>query len=187
MEDARLWQEVGVTTQLHKTLNMKKITLDEWELWRHTTSLAEAAEWIEKGFTPSTAKQWMVHKISPMEATFLTGKLPPEEAAVWLQASIAADQILLWKAILPDAEAAGAFASKGFTPDKATEWYDIGATATEASIFVAGGWNPVTVVNWLHTNCLKYGDINKFILPTIGPEMAFEWKRHGFSASEAIQ
>ena len=43
LEDAKIWQTVGVTTQIHKTLGEKSITLTQWELWRHTNTLAEAA------------------------------------------------------------------------------------------------------------------------------------------------
>ncbi|KAJ9085906.1 hypothetical protein DSO57_1009485 [Entomophthora muscae] len=129
----------------------------------------------------------MNQKISPTAAAFLTGKIPPKEATEWLQAKIAAEQILIWKSILPDAEAAGLFDNAGFTSEKATEWYDIRASASEASVFVEGGWNPVTVVNWLHTNQLQYADINKYIHRTISPAMAIEWKQQGFPASEAIQ
>ncbi|KAJ9078783.1 hypothetical protein DSO57_1003247 [Entomophthora muscae] len=116
----------------------------------------------------------MNHKISPSEAAFIKGKLPPEEAAEWLRASIIVDQILIWKSILPDSEAAGAFTKAGFTPDKATEWYNIGATACEETLFVEDEWNPVTVTNWLHTNRLKYRDINQYIHSTISPDKAVE-------------
>ncbi|KAJ9059260.1 hypothetical protein DSO57_1004243 [Entomophthora muscae] len=118
MEEAKSWQTVGVTTQLHRTLNNKKITVTEWELWRHTTSLADAVMWIQKDFKFTTAEQWMNQKISPKDTAFLAGKIPPEEATEWLQAKIAAEQILIWKSILPDAEAAGLFANTGFTPEK---------------------------------------------------------------------
>ncbi|KAJ9076824.1 hypothetical protein DSO57_1022538 [Entomophthora muscae] len=50
-----------------------------------------------------------------------------------------------------------------------------------------GGWDPVTVTNWLHLNNLKYEQIHKFIHPTICPAMAVDWKTKGFSPLEARQ
>ncbi|KAJ9063283.1 hypothetical protein DSO57_1001721 [Entomophthora muscae] len=187
MEDAKSWQGVEVTTQLHRTLENHKITLQEWEIWRHTTSLVDAATWIEQGFNPTSAEPWMSHKIFPSEAAFLKGKLPPEEATEWLQAGIKAEQILIRKSLLPDSDVAGAYAKAGFNPTKAAERYDIGATAPEATVFIDGGWNPVTVTNWLHTNRLKYGEINKYIHKAINPTMAIEWRKHKLTATEAIQ
>ncbi|KAJ9068023.1 hypothetical protein DSO57_1032943 [Entomophthora muscae] len=95
--------------------------------------------------------------------------------------------MLKWRTLLPDPSAAGTFSWADFTPEDAAEWYDTGATAGEATIITQGGWNPATVINWLQSNNLKYGDINKFIHPTISPALAVEWKSHGFSATEAIQ
>ncbi|KAJ9049274.1 hypothetical protein DSO57_1026423 [Entomophthora muscae] len=76
--------------------------------------------------------------------------------------------------MLPDPEAAGWFRKAGFTPEKATEWYNMGATAEEATVFVDGGWSPITVIIWLHRNCLN-------------PDTAVTWKSKNFMATEAIQ
>ncbi|KAJ9058678.1 hypothetical protein DSO57_1010018 [Entomophthora muscae] len=167
MTEARSWQAVGVTTQLHKTLDNNKITLEEWEKWKQTTSLAKAAMWIAKGFTPTTAALWMEHKVPPPEAAFLKGNLSPADTAKWLGEGIQSEHILKWRDLLPKPKTAGLYTKNDFSPKYAAEWYDIGATAAKADIFRQGGWNPVTVINWLHTNRLAYGDINKYIHPTI--------------------
>ncbi|KAJ9070116.1 hypothetical protein DSO57_1011731 [Entomophthora muscae] len=199
-ETATNWKSNGYTPDeildgsrpLHRqskslTLDNHKITLDQWEIWRHITSLADTAIRIKQGFTPSTAEQWISQKIALSEATFIKGKLFPEETAVWLQEGIKVEQILIWKSMLPDPEAAGTFRKAGFTPGKATEWYDMGATAEEATVFIDGGWSPITVINWLHRNHLKYEDINKYIHSTISPDAAVTWKSKNFTATEAIQ
>ncbi|KAJ9065388.1 hypothetical protein DSO57_1020112 [Entomophthora muscae] len=87
----------------------------------------------------------------------------------------------------PDTRSAEDFLQAKFFPEEAAEWYDTGATAAEATIFKQGGWNPATVTNWLQTNNLKYSDINKFIHTTISPALTVEWKKLGFSATEALQ
>ncbi|KAJ9063903.1 hypothetical protein DSO57_1036139 [Entomophthora muscae] len=138
MDKARAWKNVRVTKQLHKTLDNHMITLVQWEIWRHTTSLADAAIQIKQGFTPSTAKQWISQKISPSEAAFIKGKLPPKETEQWLQEGIKVDHILIWKSMLPDPETAGTFRKAGFTLEKATEWYNMGATVEGATVFVDG-------------------------------------------------
>ncbi|KAJ9061869.1 hypothetical protein DSO57_1016274 [Entomophthora muscae] len=48
-----------------------------------------------------------------------------------------------------------------------------------------GGWNPITVTNWLHTNHLTYSEIHKYIHPAICPESAIAWKTKGFTPAEA--
>ncbi|KAJ9077303.1 hypothetical protein DSO57_1017943 [Entomophthora muscae] len=154
--EAQLWQKMGITTQLHKTLENNQITLTQWEQWKHTTSLAEAASWIGNGFTPESASPWMENKVSPTDAKKLRGSIPPNNAGIWLEAGIHADHILKWKTLLPDPPSAGTFSQENFSPEEALEWYDLGANAIEASTFRTGGWNPNTVANWLHTNHLTY-------------------------------
>ncbi|KAJ9077084.1 hypothetical protein DSO57_1020065 [Entomophthora muscae] len=129
----------------------------------------------------------MALTISPTDAAYLKDKILSEDAAKWLKVGIETDQILIWKSMLPETEAAGEFARAGFTLATAMEWYDIGAIAAKLAIFAKGGWNPVTVTNWLHTNRLQYGDINKYIHQTICPAMTVEWKNHRFPATEAIK
>ncbi|KAJ9074846.1 hypothetical protein DSO57_1002276 [Entomophthora muscae] len=187
MEDAKAWQAVGVTTLLHKTLDKKKISLAKWGLWQHTTSLAEAAKWIEIGFNPAKAELWMDNKISPGDAAVLDGKLLPTDSGLWLKEGIKASQVLQWKALLPEVQSAGEFSREGLTPEEAAEWFDIGANAPEASIFKQGGWNPITVTNWLHINKIKYGEINKYIHATVSPVQAMEWKKESFSATDTKQ
>ncbi|KAJ9070254.1 hypothetical protein DSO57_1010293 [Entomophthora muscae] len=87
----------------------------------------------------------------------------------------------------PRRNSSGSLLTSQLPPEETAEWYDTGATAAEATIFKQGGWNPATVTNWLQTNNLKYSDINKFIHATISPALAVEWKKLGFSATEALQ
>ncbi|KAJ9057180.1 hypothetical protein DSO57_1025132 [Entomophthora muscae] len=135
MADACSWQTAGVTTQLHKTLEKNKISLTDWEKWRHITSLAEAAMWVANGFTPTKATQWMENRVPSADAAFLNGKLSPPDTAKWLKEGIQADLILRWRDLLPDLMASGAFSRNNFSPEQAAEWYNIRASANEAGIF----------------------------------------------------
>ncbi|KAJ9083802.1 hypothetical protein DSO57_1031084 [Entomophthora muscae] len=187
MDIAQSWQRAGVTTQLHKTLENKKFTLEDWGKWRHTTTLADAAAWQTISFNPDQATPWIEHKVSPTEAVKLVGQISPADANTWLNAGIQAEHILKWRTLLPEAMTAGLFAKALFTPEEVAEWYDLGASPDEATTFKQGGWNPVTVTNWLHTNHLLYQEINKYIHPTIDPESAIEWKSKGLLSTEAKQ
>ncbi|KAJ9085457.1 hypothetical protein DSO57_1013916 [Entomophthora muscae] len=187
MTVAQSWQKAGVTTQLHKALENKKFTLEDWGKWRHTTALADAAAWLTIGFNPEQATPWIEHKVSPTEAVKLVGQLSPADDNIWLTAGIQAEYILKWRTLLPDATAAGLFAKALFTPEEAAEWYDLGASPEEVTTFKQGGWNPVTVTNWLHTNHLSYQEINKYIHSNVDPASAIEWKSKGFPPTEAKQ
>ncbi|KAJ9073745.1 hypothetical protein DSO57_1012966 [Entomophthora muscae] len=117
------------------------------------------------GFTPELATPWIDQK-----APHTMQRNSP----------LRSHQKKQWKTILPEAEAAGEFSKKNFTPEAAIEWYDLGASPDKASIFTVGGWNLMTVTNWLHTNHLTYHEIHKYINPTICPAVAIKWKLQGF-------
>ncbi|KAJ9084950.1 hypothetical protein DSO57_1018842 [Entomophthora muscae] len=55
MKAASSWRKEGTTTKDHMNIGYKKISIEEWNVWRNVTSLAEAAAWIDKKFTPTTA------------------------------------------------------------------------------------------------------------------------------------
>ncbi|KAJ9065156.1 hypothetical protein DSO57_1022675 [Entomophthora muscae] len=185
LEAAMTWRKEGITTKTHMTIGPLKISVEEWREWRNVTSIAEAAVWIARGFTPTTAAQWVDHKVNPEAAALLQQKVTPSEAAEWLQSGIDVEVLLDWCSAIPCANEAAAFYEEKFKPKEAAAWFELKIQAPEAASFRNIGWVPERVTNWLHANKVTYGEIRKYFHPNIGPESATLWKHHGFAPGEA--
>ncbi|KAJ9056338.1 hypothetical protein DSO57_1034158 [Entomophthora muscae] len=185
LEAASAWRKEGITTKHHMSVGSLKITVQQCIEWRKVTSLAEAAAWLAKGFTPTTAAPWMDHNLSPEAAAHLQQNITPREAAECLKTGIYFRVLIEWRKAIPCATEAAAFLEEKFSPAKAATWFELKILAPEATCFRSIGWVPDTVVTWLNTNETTYDEIRKYFCPNIGPENAIVWKRRGFALGEA--
>ncbi|KAJ9082240.1 hypothetical protein DSO57_1006344 [Entomophthora muscae] len=181
LEAASAWRKEAITTKHHMSVGSLKITVQQWIGWRKVTSLAEAAAWLAKGFTPTTAAPWVDHNVSPEAAAHLQQNITPSKAAEWLKTGIDFRVLIEWRKAIPCATEAAAFLEEKFSPAKAATWFELKILAPEATCFRSIGWVPDTVVTWLNTNETTYDKIRKYFHPNIGPENAIVWKQRGFA------
>ncbi|KAJ9075244.1 hypothetical protein DSO57_1037906 [Entomophthora muscae] len=179
--DADKWKLLGH----HSNLGDHPISLEQWGSWRETTSITEAANWIEAGFTPELVVKWMDNGISPRDAKIFKEVLYPEEAVKWLNTGIPAKLATCWKAAILDPYTAGEFFKMKISPEEAAQWTVMGANAAKATYFVGCKWNLFTVANWLHTNKSTYKTFHVYMHLSKSPERIMAWSKTEFGALEA--
>ncbi|KAJ9052049.1 hypothetical protein DSO57_1038089 [Entomophthora muscae] len=88
LEAAITWRKEGITTKNHMSIGSLKISVQQWIEWQKLASLAEAALWIAKGFTPTTAAPWVEHNINPKAVAHLHQSITPSKASEWIKTGI---------------------------------------------------------------------------------------------------
>ncbi|KAJ9057944.1 hypothetical protein DSO57_1017779 [Entomophthora muscae] len=185
LEAASAWMKEGITTKNHMAVGSLKIMVQQWRERQKVISLAEAAAWLAKRFTPTTAAPWVDHTVSPKAAAHLQQNITPRKAAEWLKTGIDFRVLIKWRKAFPCTTEATTFLEEKFSPAEAATWFELKILAPEATCFCSIGWVPDTAVTWLHTNETTYDEIRKYFYPNIGPESAIVWKRLGFALGEA--
>ncbi|KAJ9048035.1 hypothetical protein DSO57_1039037 [Entomophthora muscae] len=167
------------------SLGSLKISVKQWTEWQKVTSLAEAAAWIAKSFTSTTAAPWVEQNINPEAAAHLHQSITPREASEWIKTGIDFKVLIEWRKAIPCATKAIAFLEEKFGPTKAATWFELKVLTHEAVCFCNMGWVPDTVITWLCINKTIYKEIRKYFHPNIGPESAIIWKQRRFAPGEA--